>query len=460
MYKTIIIIFILIININLSNSSIVKGSSKINSNNKTESGVYFLYGAEHLNLKNYYFDFPVVYNKAVRKWIHYFNTRGRRYLNNYIQRAGRYAPLASKILEGHKLPKDLIFLAMAESGFQNNARSWASAVGTWQFMKFTAKRYGLKINFYIDERRDPIKSAIAASRYLLMLYDMFDSWELATAAYNAGEGKVGRAIKRYGTKSFWKLRKYRYLKRETKEYVPKIMALAIIGKNLSTFGFQDLSLQVPLDFEEVDVLPNSDLIEISEKLKIDFSEIKYYNPELLRWQTPPGSDVYQLRLPIGYKERWKKCCENQSFLAHENYKKYKVKNNNVQLKTVAKKFRLKLNVLKNINKNLQKINLTKNTEVLLPFRYNHSNKERMYKDLYHVPPRRYTRRRAYRKIIKRALRRGRLIKSPIEYYIVKKGDTLWDVARKTGVGINTLIKSNYNIIKRRMIRTGDSLAIR
>ena len=221
------------------------GSSSIKYKEANKRHVYFLYGAEHLNLKNYYFDIPVVFNKKVQNWIEYFLVRGRDHFIRYTQRAGRYAPVLGKILEDNGLPRDLIFLAMAESGFHNNAKSWAKAVGPWQFMPFTGRKYGLEVNWYLDERRDPLKSTLAAAQYLDDLYELFGSWELATAAYNAGEGKIGRAIRRYRTRNFWQLLKGRYLRRETKNYVPKIMALAIIGKNLKSFGFLISNLNIP-----------------------------------------------------------------------------------------------------------------------------------------------------------------------------------------------------------------------
>lgn len=213
------------------------GSANIEVPHKHNKKTYFLYGAEHLKLENNYFDIPVVYNAAVKKWINYFLNRGRGFFERYSARAGRYAPVLSKILDDHGLPQDLIFLAMAESGFQSKAKSWAKAVGPWQFMPYTGKRFGLKIDWYIDERRDPFKATVAASEYLKKLYEEFESWELAAAAYNAGEGKMSRAIRRYRTESFWKIRRGRYLKAETKNYVPKIMALAIIGKKFKIIWF-------------------------------------------------------------------------------------------------------------------------------------------------------------------------------------------------------------------------------
>ena len=140
------------------------GSAEIEKHEEHQSGTYFLYGAEHLGLENNYFDIPVKYNKQVKKWINYFTGRGRKSFLRYSSRAGRYAPVMAKILEEYGLPKDLIFVAMAESGFRNTAKSWAKAVAPWQFMPFTGRKFGLKIDWYVDERRDPIKAPVSLPR--------------------------------------------------------------------------------------------------------------------------------------------------------------------------------------------------------------------------------------------------------------------------------------------------------
>ncbi|MCF8057727.1 MAG: transglycosylase SLT domain-containing protein [Bacteriovoracaceae bacterium] len=445
---------------NNDNSSIA-GSASIENPNEHTNKTYFLYGAEHLGLENYYFDIPVVYNKAVKKWIDYFLNRGRGFFERYGARAGRYAPILGKILEEHGLPRDLIFLAMAESGFQTKAKSWARAVGPWQFMPYTGKRFGLQIDWFVDERRDPIKATIAASRYLTKLFHEFGSWELAAASYNAGEGKMSRAIRRYKTENFWRISKGRYLKHETKNYVPKIMALAIIGKNLKTFGFEDIDFHEPLDFQEVQVGPATDLFKVAQELNVEFEELQRLNPEILRWFTPPVGN-YQLRLPVGKKREFASCCSGSpERLVASDFMTYTVKGRRSNLKDVARKFKIKDNkVLSWLNNVTEQKSLDRGERILLPFKEGQDIKDNMYADLYERPRKTVRLRRAWSTRIKRALSRGRKIASPSEYYKVRKGDSLWTVSRRTGTSLDTLIVSNYHILKNRRIRAGDTLAVK
>jgi membrane-bound lytic murein transglycosylase D len=443
----------------VTDSKSIIGSSNINGENKNKT--YFLFGAEHLKLDNYYFDIPVVYNKSVKKWLKYFLNRGRGFFERYSARAGRYAPILGKILEEHGLPRDLIFLAMAESGFQNKAKSWAKAVGPWQFMPYTGKRFGLNIDWYIDERRDPIKATIAASRYLKKLYEEFGSWELAAAAYNAGEGKVGRAIKRYKTENFWKIRRGRYLKSETKNYVPKIMALAIIGKNLKSFGFEDIDFHEPLDFEEVIVPGEIDLIKLSEAMNVDFEEIQRLNPEILRWFTPVNITSYHLRVPVGVRQAFVNCCSKINEYIANDFMTYKVRSSRSKLSDVSRKFKIKdKKVLTWLNGFSHTKRLKKGQYIKLPFKDGQNIKDNMYADLYEKPRKSIRRRRSYRKRLRLALKRGKKIRAPNRFYTVKRGDSLWTVSRRTGTNLDTLIASNYKLLKRRRIRAGDRLAVR
>ncbi len=188
-------------------------------------------------LKNSNFDIPISINSRVEYWIDYFCGRGRGYFAKYLERSEFFIPYIAPILKQKGMPEDLVYLAMIESGFNNLARSHAKAVGPWQFISATGRRYGLNVNWWIDERRDIHKSTLAAVGYLKDLYSLFRSWELAAAAYNAGEAKVARAVRQFGSKDFWVIARHRFLKPETRDYVPKIMAAAIIAKNRGQFGF-------------------------------------------------------------------------------------------------------------------------------------------------------------------------------------------------------------------------------
>jgi hypothetical protein len=190
-----------------------------------------------IKLKHTKFDFPITVNSAVEKWIDYFTGKGRKHFVKYLERSEHFIPYIRPLLRQYGLPEDLVYLAMIESGFNNHARSFARAVGPWQFIPATGKRYGLAVNWWVDERRDTRKSTLSAAQYLKDLYGMFHSWELAAASYNAGEAKLARAVRRYGTADFWALTRHRFLRPETRDYVPKIIAAALLAKNRTQFGF-------------------------------------------------------------------------------------------------------------------------------------------------------------------------------------------------------------------------------
>ncbi|MBU6376229.1 MAG: transglycosylase SLT domain-containing protein [Bdellovibrionales bacterium] len=195
-----------------------------------------------VKLQNTTFDFPVTLNSRVEFWVDYFTGRGRKNFERYLERSEFFIPYIRPILKENGMPEDLVYLAMIESGFNNHARSHAKAVGPWQFISATGKRYGLMVNWWVDERRDTRKSTLAAVDYLRELYSMFGCWELAAASYNAGEAKIARAIRRYGTRDFWSLSRHGFLRQETRDYVPKIIAAAIVAKNRVQFGFAGPSI--------------------------------------------------------------------------------------------------------------------------------------------------------------------------------------------------------------------------
>ncbi|WP_447601852.1 transglycosylase SLT domain-containing protein [Nitrospira sp. Nam80] len=251
--------------------------------------------------QNIVYNVPVVMDPSVQGHIHYFNTSIRNRFEQWLVRLSRYRPLVHSIFSEFDLPSDLIYLSLVESGFNPYAYSRARATGPWQFMKGTAKVYGLRVDNYVDERRDPIKSTVAAARYLRDLYDLFGTWPLAMAAYNAGEGKVMRALQKAQADSFTDIAKTRLIRRETREYVPRFMAATIIARNPDRYGFPNEDV-TPHQFEEVAVRRPIHLKSIANVTGIPYQELRLLNPELKRDATPPDGNQYLLKVPMGTKE--------------------------------------------------------------------------------------------------------------------------------------------------------------
>ncbi len=254
------------------------------------------------NYDGYYeekpYSIPMVLNESVENHLEYFKTRGRDVFQKWLDRSARYIPVMKDIFREKNLPEDLVYVAMIESGFNPYAVSWARAVGPWQFMPQTGKLYGLKIDWWVDERKDPIKSTHAAAEHLKDLHNLFGSWPLAMASYNAGAGKVQRAVLRTRSEDFWDLKASRYIRRETKNYVPKYMAATIIAKNPDSYGFivqpDDL-----FEYDEVILTESTDLRLAARCAGTSYEVIKELNPELKRWVTPPDATNYVLRVPKG-----------------------------------------------------------------------------------------------------------------------------------------------------------------
>ncbi len=243
-----------------------------------------------------------VAENAVQKHINYFTGKIKERFSIWLARSGKYLELMKSILKENNVPEDIVFLPLIESGFNANAYSPARAVGYWQFIASTARNYGLEINWWKDERKDPVKSTIAAANYLKDLYKMFGSWNLAMAAYNAGEGKIQRALDRSNADDYWSLLSTRYIRNETKDYVPKFIAASMIATDPEKFGFENLEYHDPLKYDLVTVKSPVDLEIIAEAAETSIETIKELNPELRRWCTPPYMPEYTLRIPKGKKE--------------------------------------------------------------------------------------------------------------------------------------------------------------
>jgi membrane-bound lytic murein transglycosylase D len=243
------------------------------------------------------FDIPIVFNDAVQYFVKYFTTEKRKIMANWLKRSRRYVPMIKEILREHKLPEDLIYLAMIESGFNPKAYSSMKACGPWQFIYETGGRYGLRVDHWVDQRRDPEKSTVAAALYLKDLFNQFGNWYLAAAGYNAGEKRIERAVEMHETSDFWELSKYNTLPRETREYIPRLLAAAIIAKEPERFGFTNINYDQPVRFVNEKVPGATPLTAIARAASTDLTTLRALNPELLTGITPPDADDYSIKLP-------------------------------------------------------------------------------------------------------------------------------------------------------------------
>jgi membrane-bound lytic murein transglycosylase D len=241
--------------------------------------------------------YPVAVNPQVQHFLDRFTGARREVVNLWVGRAGRYLGMIRDVLKARGLPEELAYTAMIESGFNPVAVSRVGAKGMWQFMAGTARRYGLRVDQWIDERLDPEKSTVAAASYLRDLYNMFGSWALAQAAYNAGEVKISRAIRATGSSDFWTLAKTDYLRMETRDFVPAIHAATLIAQDPGRYGFEFTDAG-PLAVETVSVPASTDLRRLAPRTGIALDTLRTLNPVLVRSITPPG-DAWQLRVPAG-----------------------------------------------------------------------------------------------------------------------------------------------------------------
>jgi membrane-bound lytic murein transglycosylase D len=303
--------------------------------------------------------------QAVQKNVTLFSEKIRERFSLYLNRSGKYIELMKKILKENDVPEEIVFLPLIESGFSPHAYSSARAAGYWQFIASTGKHYGLEINWWKDERRDPVKSTVAAANYLKDLYRMFGSWNLAMAAYNAGEGKILRALNKTKTDDYWSLLNTRYIKSETKDYVPKFIAASLIATNPGDFGFDDLDYHAPLRYDKVTLTSPVDIEVIAECTETTVDVIKEMNPELRRWCTPPDVSEYALRVPDGTKDVFLK---NLSDIPEEkrfSVDLYTVKKGDT-FKTISNKTGIPVQVIYDLNNMEKIIPLAAGTKLYLP----------------------------------------------------------------------------------------------
>jgi membrane-bound lytic murein transglycosylase D len=384
------------------------------------------------------FDIPIVINEKVEHFIQYFQKTGKNIFSNWLARSEKYIPFMKNLLKENGLPEDLVYMALIESGFNPYAYSRSKASGPWQFIYLTGKRYGLRVTWWVDERRDPEKSTIAAAKYLKDLHDVFECWYLAAAGYNAGERKILNAMKRYRTEDFWELTKYRYLKRETKDYVPQMIAAALIAKDPEKYGFVGIEYQEPLQYEKVEVPAVTDLRLIAKVCEISVEELKDLNPELLRWCTPPHSPSYEIKIPNGKKELFLKNFEALQSVQKFQFKTHIVKKGD-SLSRIARLYRVDLEPILEINRLKKKSLLSIGMNLLIP----------IPKDTKSIT--------MEKEMLNGKVRNAKF--EEITYYTIKKGDTLWGIAEKYNLTISE-IKTWNHLDEGDRIYPGDRVKLR
>lgn len=311
------------------------------------------------------YDFPVTINKQVEFYLDFFQHEQRTTFRRWLERSGRYLPMIQDQLREAGMPLDLAYLPMIESGYSLTAYSRARAVGPWQFIRSTGRNYGLVINNYLDERRNPVKSTSAAIAFLADLYDEFGSWELAVAGYNAGAGTIRKAIRKHETDNFWQLAKGRYLRLETKRYVPKLIAAIMIAKEPEKYGFTDLRYEEPLEFETAHVPRWTALKAVAVACDAEYEEILNLNRELRRSITPPSHVTYPIKVPVGKKAQLAENLPKVRAMVSTEYKTHVVKRGET-VTGICRSYNLNKTTLLKAN-NLRSAKLAPGSRLRIPY---------------------------------------------------------------------------------------------
>lgn len=384
---------------------------------------------------------PIEINEKVEMWIKYFQTRGRPHMERYLARSTRYEALMKKVLRDNNLPEDLFYIALIESGFSSRATSHASAVGYWQFIRGTGKRYKLRIDSMIDERRDPALATQAAADYFSTLYSMLDSWYLSMAAYNVGEGRVLRAVKKYKTKDFWELsRNKKALPKETDNYVPKYIAAKLIAKNPDKYGFDGIDYMTPIEFDHIKFSQPMNIRILAEKMGVNYEDFRDLNPKFKGEIAPTDSaGVLELRIPPGMQSVAMTASIDSvanivDFVPNEKETQiYKVKRGDT-LSTIARKYRTNIAYLRELNDLPRKKALKLGQRIIVPDR----------------TPLKEKRKSEESKTV--------LVENQKFVYVVKQGDSLSSIAQKYKIKVSDLVKIN-NLGRREKIKAGARLIL-
>jgi len=383
------------------------------------------------------YNFPITVNKQVEFYLNVFQNRQRNYFKKWLARSGKYVPGIHQELKKAGLPEDLAYLAMIESGFNPSAYSHAHAAGLWQFIKGTGRHYGLRIDTWVDERRNPEKATLAAISYLKTLHDEFGDWYLAVAAYNAGEGKIARAIKRYKTRDFWELAQHKYLRIETKRYVPKLIAAIMIAREPAKYGFTDIDYQSPVVYDVVKVPSRTDLAAVAAAANTKVKTIHKLNNELRKNQTPPNLSDYLIRVPRGSRKLVADNLKRLHPVITTDYKTHTVCKGDT-LSRICRAYDLNKKTLLKAN-NLHSAKLNKGQRLRIPYRTT-----------------RYVLLKKGETLSKRYASAGK--NNPLILHQLKRGETLSKISKQYNVPVDIIMQWN-DITNVRKIKAGQHLAL-
>ncbi len=382
-------------------------------------------------------DVPDTINVRVAKAIEYFvdTKRGRAAMSKWLSRANDMIPRMQPTLREHGLPEDLIYLSMIESGFVTHARSWAKAVGPWQFIRSTARIFELEADWWYDERRDPKMSTAAAALFLRQLHEHFDDWYLAIAAYNCGEGRVWREVRRSKTRNFWKLTR---LPKQTRLYVPTFLAARRIARNPEAYGFEAVKYVEPSPRDSVLITECVDLSSVAGAIAVDLETLRSMNPALIRWCTPPNRDTTILFVPEGKAEGFSEAYAQIPEEKKTSWARHKVRRGET-LSIIADNYRTSMRAIMDVPANgLRNPNrIHEGDWLLIPVNPAWGS------SFSHV-----------RNLDDAELPSG----SRRAIHIVRRGDTLSEIAESYNVGLSRLLAWN-RLSRRSVIRPGQRLVV-
>lgn len=367
----------------------------------------------------------------VDKWIRYFTGRGRNLMRTYLERSSRYLPIMKTVIRDAGLPDELVYVALIESGFSPRAHSSANAVGYWQFIRGTGKRYGLRIDGYVDERKDPVLSTHAAVNYFKDLYSLFGSWPLALSSYNAGEYRINRAVLRHYNRNYWYLISKKALPRETRNYVPKLIATIRIANNPAKYGFYNIKFHDRLNYDVVSISKPISLKKLAANLNIPKKELHSLNPMYKGEYVPVyNNKPAHLRLPVGTvlsQVALEQSRVKNPPAGYHNYYWYRVRSGD-SLYKIARRHKITI-------ASLRKANGLRRRSLIHP------------RQKLKIPSRRLIASKSPK------------TKSKKEFYIVKRGDGVSRIARNNGLKIAQL-RSLNKLTRKSVIHPGQKLRVR